>query len=338
MPTLAPKKLRTIPLLGFCLAMLSCAHVPLHSGYAGPQPLPDALKQEYAQPVFSQKTDELLLTQEGAPSVRTIRLAPVRNLLPEPMDILIEYYHPGGTAPVPVILVLPNLGGSIELSDSFATYFVRHGYAALLVHREKRAEIIEDLDAIEENLRQIIIDHRQVLDWVETRPELDPTRIGAFGISTGSFKAALLKAVDKRIRAGVLALTGGDLPYLLTHTNENRATRTRERYMKSRGLSLAQLEEKLRREVHTDPMLLAPYLDARDLLLVLGAFDRTVPFAKGRKFRRKIGRPETIYLLSGHYSAILYKNYIKYKATEFFNRKLGAEAPPLRQAAAPSPR
>jgi hypothetical protein len=43
---------------------------------------------------------------------------------------------------------------------------------------------------------------------------------------------------------------------------------------------------------------------------------------KGRELREKIGNPEAIYLFSGHYTAALFKNYIKHQARKFFERML----------------
>ncbi|HEV7732169.1 MAG TPA: prolyl oligopeptidase family serine peptidase [Candidatus Binatia bacterium] len=50
----------------------------------------------------------------------------------------------------------------------------------------------------------------QVLDWLTTLPEIDPTRIGIAGISTNGFKALQATAFDKRLRAAVAIAACGD--------------------------------------------------------------------------------------------------------------------------------
>ena len=52
-------------------------------------------------------------------------------------------------------------------------------------------------------------DQQIALDYLESRPEVDPTRIGAQGMSMGSTQAWWLGAIDDRIKAvvGVACLT-----------------------------------------------------------------------------------------------------------------------------------
>ena len=46
-------------------------------------------------------------------------------------------------------------------------------------------------------------DDRRTVDYLGTRPEVDPDRIGCVGLSVGGYRSALLAAVDERIRAAV---------------------------------------------------------------------------------------------------------------------------------------
>ena len=43
------------------------------------------------------------------------------------------------------------------------------------------------------------------LDYLLTRPEVDPERIGCIGLSIGGYRSALLSAMDRRIKAAVVA-------------------------------------------------------------------------------------------------------------------------------------
>ena len=54
------------------------------------------------------------------------------------------------------------------------------------------------------------------------------------------------------------------------------------------------------------------------VLLILAACDTIVPFKKGWELRRGMGKPETVVVLSGHYTALLYLLYIRSTAFEFF--------------------
>jgi hypothetical protein len=70
-------------------------------------------------------------------------------------------------------------------------------------------------------------------------------------------------------------------------------------------------------------MALAPCIDPQRALLVLGVFDTTVPFRKGWELRTQMGRPETILLPTGHYTALLCIPYIKSQAMKFFQSRFG---------------
>jgi acetyl esterase/lipase len=46
-------------------------------------------------------------------------------------------------------------------------------------------------------------DDRRTIDYLQTRPEVDPERIGAVGLSVGGYRCAFLAATDERVRAAV---------------------------------------------------------------------------------------------------------------------------------------
>ncbi len=237
-------------------------------------------------------------------------------------------------------MVLPILGGSNDIAEMFARHFAANGYAAVLVHRQTQYKRLTALTDLNPTLIQIVIDHRQAIDWIETRPELDADRIVVFGVSMGGIKAALISAVERRIKASVLVLAGGDIPYILTHSEEADIVERRRQLMQKEGLSRAGLYRHLSRVITADPLRLAPYIDARKTLLILGRYDTIVPYVTGENLRRSIGKPETIYLTAGHYTAALYTPFVKYQATRFFNSHIGnhqVSAPPLTRQARMTP-
>jgi pimeloyl-ACP methyl ester carboxylesterase len=311
---------RFFPLLAFCLAGIGCGQDGADPTYSGPKTLPEELKAAYSYTRFTGPVTERILKERATYTKWQISFPSTHNILPGQRDILIDYYDLKGDGKKPVILVLPILGGSNDVEDSFARYFVQHGFSAALVHRQEKKDLVDGLESIDANLCQIIFDHRQAIDWIETRDELDASRIGVFGISMGAIKGALISALDERVGASVLALAGGNIPYLLTYSDEPGIARRRAEYLSENQLTLADLQAELTRKITCDPIHFAEYIDAGKVLMVLALFDQTVPFEKGRELQVKMGDPETIYLFSGHYTSILFKNYIKYKARKFYER------------------
>jgi dienelactone hydrolase family protein len=237
----------------------------------------------------------------------------------------LEYYLPGkpSAGPVPVIIILPvSAGEHYPLERHFARYFTRRGYAAVIVHRERERDP-QTGQQVNELLKQSVFDNMLVIDWLQTRQELDGTRIGVLGTSMGAIKGSLLTAVDSRVKASVLGLVGGDVPYILTYSREGGLrgggiVGHRNAYLVKHHIRLEQFRKRLEETVTYDPQLFAPSVDPKKVLLFLGALDTIVPFKKGWELRRAMGKPETVVMFSGHYTTAFYLLYIRSTAFDFF--------------------
>jgi len=140
----------------------------------------------------------------------------------------------------------------------------------------------------------------------------------------GGIKGTLLVELEDRVQAAVLGLTGGDLPYILTHTTERGIARRRKAWLGEHKVSLAVLKERLQ-QISCDPAAFAPYVQPAKVLLVLAAGDTVVPIKTGLELRRKMGKPETVLLMAGHYSALVYVPYIRHQALKFYRRRFAAK-------------
>jgi hypothetical protein len=316
-----------IPFLFSVLLLPGCFHLPSSSRSANRAALTAPVAERFAYEKATLITgQEKEVAAKSAFSVKQVKLTGICcGLAPDGQQrsLVIDYYLPKGEEKHPVLLILPMLGGSYPLEKYFAVYFAKRGFAALIVHRDKlpRNSKIEAVDGM---LRDSVLANRQAIDWIETRPELDAERIGVFGISMGSIKGALLTPLDDRVRAATLGLVGGDLPYIMSYTTENGIARRREEILRDEHLTLDELHERLRKSVTCDPNSVAQFVDPKKVLLVLGAFDTVVPAKKGLELREKMGKPETILVPSGHYTAVLFLPYIQHQCLKFFERKLSA--------------
>src|SRR3990172_2306517 len=63
---------------------------------------------------------------------------------------------------------------------------------------------------------QTVFEARRILDYLETRPEIDRERRYLFGISLGSMLGTSALALEPRYRAGILMWGGGDFKKLFT--------------------------------------------------------------------------------------------------------------------------
>jgi hypothetical protein len=245
--------------------------------------------------------------------------------------LVLEYYAPKkpSATPVPVIMILPvSAGEHYPLERHFARYFTRRGYAAVIVHRESERDP-QTGEAVNHLLKQSVFDNMCVIDWLQTRAELDANRIGVLGTSMGAIKGALLAPMDSRVKASVLGLVGGDVPYILTYSQEGGLrgggiVSHRNAYLLKHHVRLEEFKRRLEETVTYDPLFVAPSVDPRKVLLFLGALDTIVPFKKGLELRRAMGKPETVVMFSGHYTTAFYLLYIRSAAFDFFQKRFAS--------------
>jgi len=313
-------------LLVFCS---SCAHSAIVRGYKGPEKLPAEIAQKYSYENTPVEYISTVVKEEKNYIIRRIEISAIKspdagydNSISQD-KIVMDYYDIRGASKTPVIIVLPILGGNNDVAKFFSAYFSRKGCAALIVHRDQKQKEKVDADTLEPSLKQMVIDHKRAIDWIKTQKDLDFDNIGVFGVSMGGIKSALLTALDQRIKASVIALAGGDLPYILLHSDEKGIVKKIAEIKNKTGLNDDTLYKILKQKIETDPINFAKYIDARKVLMVLAVWDTTVPYKKGRELADAIGGPEEIDLLAGHFTSIVYIYYIRAASLDFFNKKFG---------------
>jgi dienelactone hydrolase len=303
------------------LLLSGCSHKALRSTAGNVRTLPPAIAAEFSHVRQANPTAKVnVLEEREGYTIRRVELLAAPSGADTNRWIELDYYDVKGSAPTPVIMVLPMLGGGYTLEKHFANYFASKGYAAVIVRRDRRQKTmrIEDLNRL---LKEMVLDHKRVIDWLELRETLDCSRLGIFGVSMGGIKGAILLPLEDRIKAAALGLCAGDLPYILTHTTEPGLTKRREQELKDRGITLEESEKRLREMITCDPLTYAGYVDPKKVLLVLGRYDDVVPYEKGVELKEKMGNPETILLPAGHYTAVLSIPYIKSQSFEFFEKR-----------------
>jgi pimeloyl-ACP methyl ester carboxylesterase len=298
-------------------AVAGCVtHMPVDTHYRGPiKTLPTALVVPFGGGVApgAVAAEQQTIRERLGFTIRQV------SLTGQEQPIEFEYYDVRAKAPTPVVVLLPIFNGQLIITRYFARYFANQGWRALVLTRER--DPLEQLEAPEDAIRANLEDYQRVLDWVEQQHEIDPTRIGLFGISFGAMDAVMLTALDRRVDALVAAMAGGDLAQLLFSTNYRRIARTIDRLAVDGGMSREGLRETMEQRIVTDPLALAPYVDALRVLLVLTRSDAIVPFESQEALRESMGDPETLYLPTGHRPSVVYFPLLRSSAFEFFERQ-----------------
>ncbi len=206
----------------------------------------------------------------------------------------------------PLILISPILGGNMVV-DHFARYYAGRGYIAAIVHRKRPylSDKAQDLSGAERYLRTSVIRLRQALDWLETHPEVDTDRIGAFGISYGAILHSVLAAVEPRIRYHVLAMAAAPLSEVIMECPDKGVSKLVRKAHEEFGWSHEKIEMELREHIKTDPLYLAAYVPKDKVEFYAAAFDRVVGAKRSFGLWKAMGKPKLKVMPFGHYGGVM---------------------------------
>ncbi|WP_172435813.1 alpha/beta hydrolase family protein [Sediminicola luteus] len=131
-----------------------------------------------------------------------------------------------GDGPQKTIMLLHGLGDhkQVDYIEAAHNLFIDKGYAVF------RIDIANHGDRFEQDLKfdltgphrywtrnmvaQTVFDLRRGVDLLEQHKEIDPNRIGFYGISLGGITGTLFSGVEPRIKASVIVIAGGQLNLL----------------------------------------------------------------------------------------------------------------------------
>ena len=191
--------------------------------------------------------------------------------------------HPGmrpSVARPPVVVMCMGLDSTKEEMDSNERVFLARGMATLAFDGPGQGEGEYDF-AIRGDYEVVA---RAVIDYIETRGDLDSGRIGVWGVSLGGYYAPRAAAFEKRIKA-CIALSG---PYEWADYFERLPELTRNAF---------QVRAKCRTEA--DARKHAATLSLKDaaknitcpLFIVAGKLDGIVPWQDGEKLAASASGP-----------------------------------------------
>ncbi|MBN2183635.1 MAG: acetylxylan esterase [Sedimentisphaerales bacterium] len=316
------KAMSVIILLAVLVSVSSCAHYQCDPDYTGPAPRTAEMLEYYSYPKQDIGAKIEKTTEKKHYAISRIEFPSAINIYGKE-NIKIDYYQQKKPGKYPAVLILPISGGVDFSVKSFARYFASHGINCAVVHNRKAdLEDTKSAEEIENYFRQTVLDNRQVLDYLVSRPEVDEDRLGCLGLSLGGIKASLVSGVDERLKCCVFGLAGGSIADITISSGEKEIRNSVKKFLKD-DVTPEDIHAELSNKIRTDPLELAEYIDARNVLMYIAAFDMVVPRKCGDKLRQAIGKPETIYFFSGHYGSFLYLPYAEAKSLSFFKKKFG---------------
>ena len=251
--------------------------------------------------------------------------------LPEipPHPINLEIYGSNG----PAIMIPPALGGISKIERTMGRYYAENNFRTILVgfpigYAEmigsgiakvtSPEEIINFSNSFNKGYEQAVIDHLQVIDWIEQNL---PGKKGALGLSLGGIITTSLMGLDNRLDSAVLMLAGGNLHQVIAYSNQSAIVDLRERVLERIGKDEEWLKEELRGKINLDPMNLTQYIDPNKILLITAGNDGVVPTSL--ELEARFPKSEKMHLNGlGHSSSAIAWPNAKHRIKDFFEEHL----------------
>lgn len=124
--------------------------------------------------------------------------------------------------PIPCVVFLHGIGQSKGFLDEICTPFVRAGFAIVTYdqlmcgkRKNRDAPPLQQASEFRQRPAYTVMDTRRLIDYLQTRDDIDPERIYLAGASYGAITGTTVAAMDRRVKAVALCYGGGNIPKML---------------------------------------------------------------------------------------------------------------------------
>ncbi len=288
--------------------------------------------------VVTQTIDKEAMGEVGGDIQVTRVTYPSPVITPYPVNNTVTafLFQPNTPGPHPAMLVehewLPvNLTNEFVLCATLA----RAGVAAFLVvqpysYNRRILPRVEDVELLSGDtrqtvaaVRQAVLDNRRALDWLQTRPDIDPARMGVAGISLGGILAPLIVGVDHRAKVLVTIVGGGDVSDLVYDSFITYGLRPALLY---HGVTFDSLK---RDYTNIEPTNWLAGFDPKNALLFNGRFDVFVNPKQAHHLAKTLGGAPIVWIPTGHYGTVFAEKKIEAVGAEFVRSRFGLDSTPF---------
>lgn len=311
----------------FFILALSAAAVPVFSVFAGEETDPSKF-YDYPKGIPSCLLEQKEKTKEYERYSFSYQSA-LRTDYPD-NTVYLDFYEPRGKDRYPAIVFLSHISGWVpQIEGEFCRDLASNGIAVLLVqtayqknYKFSRAWLEENMkqcgaEAMIQLFRQMVIEARRGIDWLESRPEVEKDKIGIMGISLGGIIAPIVAGVDGRPCSMAILLAGGDMGNIIWNSFTMKSYK---KCLEEEGITSAgELEKKL---WMIDPLTFADKAKGRPILMINAYFDTAIPHSSTDRLWQALGRPKIIWIPSGHYTSLFTMGYAKIKTFQYFYGEL----------------
>jgi pimeloyl-ACP methyl ester carboxylesterase len=211
----------------------------------------------------------------------------------------------------PLLIVLPLYGSYTYPSDEISAGVASHSDGGIHVLNVLGEQFMWDWDALSqssdpaqfrelmsqqaERIRVNVVDVSRIIDWAQTRPEIDTDRIAIIGFSHGALVASIAAVAEPRIKTGIFVMAGANPHELIASCQLERTDTIRNMVQQRFGWDLEQYREEL--EPIFAPYNVARYadnVDPENVLIIDSYYDTCMPRSSRDALWEAMGRPERI--------------------------------------------
>jgi 2,6-dihydroxypseudooxynicotine hydrolase len=253
-----------------------------------------ALCYHFGKFMFVHKRDEMRRAHDKVVECRGLALP---HLDPPGERVAIPYEghtlygilrRPRGIARPAVVVVCVGLDSTKEELHVYEDIFLERGVATLVFDGPGQGEAEYDIPIRGDYEAPV----KAVNDYIGTRDDLDPDRIGILGVSLGGYYSARAAAFDKRIKA-CLSYSG---PYSWLEIFDGRNELSREAF---RVRSHSKTMEEAREKAKTLTLEGAAMRITCPIYLVAGELDRLTPPSNAERIAAEVSGPKVLHIVKG---------------------------------------
>jgi dienelactone hydrolase len=278
-----------------------------------------ALCYHFGKFMFVHKPDEMRAAHEKVVACRNLALPFIdppgeRVGIPYGNDTLHGILRrPADAGRAPVVVMCVGLDSTKEELDVYENIFLARGMATLVFDGPGQGEAEYQIPI----RGDYEVPVRAVIDYIETRADLDPARIGIMGVSLGGYYSARAAAFEKRIRA-CLSFSG---PYSWVEIFDARNELSREAFrVRSHSRSMEEAREVAR-------MLTLKGVAQNitcPIYIVGGELDRLTPPANAERIAAEVSGLKVLQIVKGGNHVVNNRRYMyQTQAADWMGQQLG---------------
>jgi 2,6-dihydroxypseudooxynicotine hydrolase len=207
--------------------------------------------------------------------------------------------RPEGIDTPAVVIMCVGLDSTKEELDVYEDIFLQRGMATLVFDGPGQGEAEYDLPIRGDYEAPV----QAVIEYIKSRADLDPERIGIMGVSLGGYYSARAAAFDKRLKA-CLSFSG---PYSWVEIFDGRNELSREAF---RVRSHSRTMEEAREKAQTLTLEGAAMNITCPIYIVAGELDRLTPPANAERIAAEVAGPKVLQIVQGGNHVVNNRRYM----------------------------